>query len=312
MTMLARIAAVLAAILFSVPGWTAETLNGDLSGSFTASATDGSASYTGGIEGRWTATATVTDTGVAVEGVTGAGSFGGLGLAGNWTIASYDHQTKTIHVTWNGPGDRGPVSASGNADGSVALLLDVASGTASGAFDGQIFTPDGVKTVAGTWTVRFQGLPESTMSGRVEGAFSGTASYVGNVAGGATGDWSVRILADGSITGTASGSYSGGNVTVPGYGTICICGTWLANLMQGEDGQYQLQGSWTHPVVSGNLAGSGGGPLVWYINVAASPMQASGSFSGQVSFRVSVPIIGTMDIPISVSGEWTATLPLNP
>lgn len=56
MTMLARIAAVLAAILFSVPGWTAETLNGDLSGSFTASATDGSASYTGGIEGRWTAT----------------------------------------------------------------------------------------------------------------------------------------------------------------------------------------------------------------------------------------------------------------
>jgi hypothetical protein len=25
-----------------------------------------------------------------------------------------------------------------------------------------------------------------------------------------------------------------------------------------------------------------------------------------------VPIIGTMDIPISVSGEWTATLPLNP
>jgi hypothetical protein len=312
MTIFARIAAILAAILFSVPVWAAESLSGDLSGSFTANATDGSGSFTGGIEGRWTATASVTDTGVSVEGVTGSGSFGGLGLAGNWTIASYDHASKTIHVTWNGPGDRGPVSASGNADGSVALILDVATGTASGAFDGQVFTPSGVKTVSGTWTVRFQGLPNATASGQVDGAFSGTASYVGNVSGGVTGDWTVRILADGSITGTASGSYDGGNVTVAGYGTICICGTWTANLLQGEDGQYQLQGSWTHPVVSGNLAGSGGGPLVWYINVAASPMQASGSFSGQVTFTVSVPVIGTMDIPISVSGDWSATLPLNP
>lgn len=298
--------------LVSGATWSAQTLNGDLTGTFTGSALDGSGDYTGNIEGQWTATAEVNAAGISVESVTGSGAFGGYGLSGMWTMASYDSLTNTIHVTWNGPGGRGPVSASGSADGSVTLVVDTARGIATGDFSGQVFTPTGVKTVTGTWTVQFQGLANSTVSGKVEGDFNGSASYVGNVSGGVTGDWSVRIHADGTVTGSASGSYNGGNIDVPGYGTICICGTWLANVTQGSGGQYQLQGSWTHPVVSGNLEGSGGGPLVWYLDISSTPFQASGDFSGQVTFQVTVPILGAMDIPVSVGGNWTAVLPINP
>jgi hypothetical protein len=306
---------VTVAVLFLLTGaaWSAQTLTGDLTGTFTGRATDGSGTdYTGNISGQWSASAIVGATGVTVESVSGTGAFGGYGLAGTWVMTGYDSLTNTIHVTWTGPGGRGPLSASGSADGSVSLVVDTARGIATGDFAGSVFTPQGVKTIAGTWTVQFQGLANATVSGKVEGDFSGSASYVGNVGGSVSGDWSVRIQADGSVAGSASGTYDGGNIDVPGYGTICICGTWLANVTRGTDGQYQLQGGWTHPVVSGNLEGSGGGPLVWYLDVSTTPFQASGDFGGQVIFQVTLPMLGAMDIPISVSGNWTATLPLNP
>lgn len=301
-----------ALVLFSGAVWPAQTFNGDLTGSFTGHAVDGSGEYTGSISGQWTATGTLDASGVTVASVTGSGTFGGYGLAGAWTMDSYDPLTKTIHVSWTAPGGRGPVSASGGADGSVALVVDTARGVATGDFNGAVYTPAGTKTIAGTWTVQFQGAANATISGKVQGEFSGSASYVGNVAGSVSGDWTARVMPDGSVVGTASGSYDGGNIAVPGYGTICICGTWLANITRGGNGQYQLEGGWTHPVVSGNLAGSGGGPLVWYLDVATSPMQASGNFGGQVSFQVSIPMFGTMAVPVSVNGNWTATLPLNP
>ncbi len=43
-----------------------------------------------------------------------------------------------------------------------------------------------------------------------------------------------------------------------------------------------------------------------------SPMQASGNFDGSVGFAVTLPGLGATSIPISVSGNWNATLPLNP
>ncbi len=299
-------------LIFSCAAWSAQSLSGDLTGTFTSSATDGSGAYSGGIEGRWTAAATFGDDGITVESAAGSGTFGGVGLAGAWSVARYDAATKTIHVTWKGPGERGPLSTSGSADGSVTLIIDTAKGIATGVFEGQVHTPHGTKTIRGQWTVQFRGLANSTVSGKVAGSFAGSASYVGSVAGTVTGDWTARIQADGSVSGTASGSYDGGNVAIPGYGSICICGTWLANVVSGSNGEYQLQGAWTHPVVSGSLDGSGGGPLVWYLNLGTTPFQASGNFDGQVSFRVSVPVIGTMNIPVTVGGTWNATLPLNP
>jgi hypothetical protein len=296
----------------SVPAWASQSLNGELTGNFTGRATDGSAEFTGVISGQWSASATAGPSGLSVETVSGTGTFGGIGLSGTWTMASYDPLTNTIHVSWMAPGERGPLSAAGVADGAVTLVVDTARGIATGDFTGQAFTPAGTKTITGTWTVQFQGLANGTISGRVAGQFSGSASYVGAVSGTVSGDWSVRVLADGSVAGSASGTYDGGSIAIPGYGSICICGTWLANVSQGENGQYRLEGGWTHPVVSGNLEGSGGGPLVWYLDVSTTPIQASGDFSGRVGFVVSVPVLGTMSVPVSVNGSWTATLPINP
>jgi hypothetical protein len=309
-----RMFAAVLFVLLSSNVWATQTITGNLMGSFSGQANDGSGSYTGNIEGEWSAAGGVDDAGVFIESVTGSGSFGGLGLSGTWNIARYDAVAKTISVVWNGPGGRGPVSihATGEADGKVDLILDITSGTATGNFVGQIYTPAGIKTVSGTWTVQFQGLANATVTGSVPGSFSGNASYVGAVSGEVSGAWAIRIMPDGSVVGSASGRYDGGNVDVAGYGSVCICGTWLAHLTQGDDGRYQLAGSWTHPVVSGTLAGSGGGPLLWYLDLSTAPAQASGNFDGQVSFQATVPILGTMAIPITVGGDWTATLPINP
>lgn len=301
-----RLMIVLAGLALSpYPAWSAQTITGDLSGTFTGSATDASASYAGNIEGRWSAAGTFDASGNFVESVTGSGTFGGNGIAGSWQVTGYNSVTKTISISWTAPGGRGP--SSGSADGSVALVVDTATGTATGPFQGQFFTPDGIKSISGTWTVRFMGAANSVVTGKIQGSFSGSASYVGNVSGSVSGDWTVRFMPDGSVSGTASGSYDGGNIPVSYYGNVCICGTWIASVSRGSDGKYRLDGSWTHPVVAGTLDGSGGGPIVWYINTDVTPIQASGNFSGSTSF--SFPPIS---IPITTSGSWQATLPINP
>jgi len=306
-----RIVVLLLVAAAAGPAWAAQTITGHLNGTFTGAATDGSASYSGNIEGSWNASATFDAAGVFVETVSASGSFGGAGLAGNWTVSGYNAQTKTISITWNGPAGRGPASA-GTADGTTTLVLNTATGVATGSFQGQAYTPQGTKTVSGTWSVRFQGTANMTVTGSVQGSFSGTASYVGAVSGAANGNWTVRFMPDGSVVGTASGTYDGGNKSVAGYGSVCICGSWLANVTQGADGQFRLEGSWTHPVVSGTLDGRGGGPIVWYINTSTSPMQATGSFDGSVAFTVSIPFLGTASYPVSVGGNWSAVLPINP
>lgn len=290
----------------------AQVFTGHLSGSFSGAASDGSGNYTGSIEGTWEASGTSDASGVFIETVGGNGSFGGLGIAGNWSVAGYNSQTKSISITWNIAGGRGPASGSGTADGTTTLIVDTATGVATGSFQGQVYTAQGAKTISGTWTVRFQGAANTVVTGTVQGSFSGTASYVGAVNGAVTGDWTVRFMPDGSVAGTASGSYDGGNITVAGYGAVCICGTWLANVIRGTDGQFRLEGSWTHPVVSGTLDGRGGGPIVWYIDTSTSPMQASGNFDGSVGFAVTIPLLGTVSYPVSVSGNWNAVLPINP
>lgn len=292
--------------------WSAQAFSGHLNGSFTGAAADGSGNFSGAIEGAWTASGTSDASGVFIETVGGSGSFGGAGIAGNWTVAGYNSQTKSISVTWNAAGGRGPGSGAGTADGTTTLVVDTATGVATGGFQGQVYTPQGVKTVSGTWTVQFQGAANTVVTGKVQGSFSGSASYVGAVNGTVTGDWTVRVMPDGSVAGTASGSYDGGNIPVAGYGSVCICGTWLANVVRGTDGQFRLEGSWTHPVVSGTLDGRGGGPIVWYINTSTTPMQASGNFDGSVGFTVTIPLLGTVSVPVSTSGTWTAELPLNP
>jgi|GEM_PF-2888222 len=309
---LVRVLLVLLLTAVCGAAWPAQTFSGHLSGSFSGAASDGSGNVSGGIEGTWNATGTSNTSGVVIETVGGSGSFGGSGIAGNWSVAGYNAQTKSVSVTWNSAGGRGPASGTGTADGSVTLVVDTATGVATGGFQGQVYTAQGAKTVSGTWTVRFQGAANSVVTGRVQGSFSGTASFVGAVNGTVSGDWTVRFMPDGSVAGTASGSYDGGNIAVAGYGTVCICGTWLANVIRGSDGLFRLEGSWTHPVVSGTLDGRGGGPIVWYINTSTSPMQASGNFDGSVGFAVTLPGLGATSIPISVSGNWNATLPLNP
>lgn len=304
----------LACVLIVPATLAAQTVNGNLTGTFTGTATDGSGTYTGNIDGTWTATGTFDQNGNFVENVTGNGAFGGQGIAGNWTMTKYNAATKTISVTWTAPGNRGPASVggSGTADGSVTMVVDTATGKASGSFTGQFFTADGSKTINGTWTVQFQGLPASEATGKIQGNFTGTASYLGAISGAVEGTWRVRFMPDGSVTGTASGSYNGGNYTVSGY-NVCVCGTWVALLAKGSDGQFLLEGSWTHPDVSGTLGGSGGGPIVWYIDTSASPIQASGNFSGASSFPITtIPGAPPMNISISTSGNWTATLPIDP
>lgn len=301
---------LLALVLPAFSAW-AQTVNGNLDGTFTGNATDGSASYSGSIEGNWTATGTFDATGNFVETVTGSGTFGGLGIAGSWQATAYDPITKTISVSWAAPGNRGP--SGGTADGSVALVVDTATGIATGAFNGQFYTPNGVKSIAGTWTVQFRGAANSVVTGTIQGSFSGSASYVGNVSGVVTGSWLARFQPDGSVSGTASGSFDGGNIAVAGYGSICICGTWIASVSQGSNGQYQLVGSWTQPIISGSLDGSGGGPIVWYIDTSVVPIQASGTFAGSTTFTVPLPLpLSPMSVPVAASGSWTATLPLTP
>ena len=290
----------------------AQVFSGQLSGSFSGAARDGSGNYSGSVEGTWDASGTSDAAGVFIETVGGSGSFGGSGIAGNWSVTGYKGKTKSISITWTTAGGRGPASASGTADGATTLVVDTATGVATGGFQGQVYTTQGAKTISGTWTVLFQGAANTVVTGGVQGTFSGTASYVGAVSGTVTGDWTVRFMPDGSVAGTASGSYDGGNIPVAGYGTICICGTWLANVIRGSDGQFRLEGSWTHPVVSGTLDGRGGGPIVWYIDISTTPMQASGNFDGSVGFAVTIPGLGAMSIPVSVSGNWNATLPINP
>lgn len=297
---------------FSATASPAQVFSGQLSGSFSGAASDGSGSVTGGIEGEWNASGTSDAAGLFVETVGGSGTFGGAGIAGTWSVTGYNAQTKTISVTWNAAGGRGPASGSGTADGTTTLVVDTATGVATGGFQGQVYTAQGIKTVTGTWTVRFQGAADTVVTGKVQGSFSGTASYVGAVNGTVTGDWTVRFMPDGSVAGTASGSYDGGSIPVAGYGAICICGTWLANVVRGTDGQFRLEGSWTHPVVSGTLDGRGGGPIVWYIDTGTTPMQAGGNFDGSVGFTVTIPFLGTATYPVSVSGNWNAVLPINP
>ncbi len=292
--------------------WPAQVFSGQLSGSFSGAASDGSGNYSGSIEGTWNASGTSDAAGIFIETVGGSGSFGGSGIAGNWSVGGYNAQTKSISITWNAAGGRGPASGSGTADGTTTLVVDTATGVATGGFQGQVYTSQGVKTISGTWTVSFQGAANTVVTGKVQGSFSGTASYVGAVNGTVTGDWTVRFMADGSVAGTASGNYDGGNIPVAGYGSVCICGTWLANVIRGTDGQFRLEGSWTHPVVSGTLDGRGGGPIVWYIDTSTTPIQASGNFDGSVGFSVTIPGLGTVSYPVSVGGNWNAVLPLNP
>lgn len=298
-------------IFLPVHVWATQTVNGNLAGTFTGGSPDGSLAVAGNVEGGWTATGTVSQGGVFVENVTGSGTFGGSGISGAWRVTGYSATTKTISVTWAGPGNRGP--SSGSSDGSVSLVVDTATGTATGTFQGQVFTDSGVKSISGTWTVRFQGLANTVVTGRVQGSFTGSASSVGAVRGTVSGDWTVRIMPDGSVAGNTTGTYDGGNVGVPGYGSVCICGTWIAVVMRGTDGRYRLEGSWTHPVVSGTLDGAGGGPIVWYLNTDVAPMQATGTFSGATSFTVSLPPpLRSLTVSVSTTGDWNATLPLNP
>lgn len=312
MKALHRLFVVTICIFMAYPAWAIQTVGGDLAGTFTGSATDGSGTYTGNIEGSWTASGVFDTTGNFVETVTGSGTFGGNGVAGSWQTSGYNAVTNTISVNWAAPGNRGP--SLGSADGSVELVIDTATGIATGAFQGQIFTPGGIKTITGTWTVQFQGAASSTLSGQIQGSFSGSADYVGGINGAVTGNWTVRLMPDGSVTGTASGSYDGGNIAVPGgYGSVCICGTWIASVSRGADGTFRLDGSWTHPVVSGTLEGNGGGPLVWYIDTSTVPIQATGNFSGSTVFTVPLPAPWQpIQAPVSTSGNWNATLPINP
>lgn len=305
------IAVLIMAIALPYSAWSAQTITGDLSGTFTGSATDGSASYSGSIEGNWSASGTFDAAGNFVETVSGSGTFGGIGISGSWQVTGYNSATNTISVSWVGPGNRGP--SKGTSDGSVNLVVDTATGIASGSFQGQIYTADGAKNISGTWTIRFQGLSNNVVTGKIQGTFSGSASYVGNIGGSVTGDWVVRFMPDGSVSGTASGRYDGGNISLGDYGSVCICGTWIASVNRGSDGQFRLEGSWTHPMVTGTLDGSGGGPIVWYINTATNPIQANGNFSGSTVFTIPMTApIPAQSISITTSGNWEATLPINP
>lgn len=312
MKILYRLLIVMICTFMAYPAWAIQTVSGDLNGTFTGNATDGSGTYTGNIEGNWTASGVFDATGNFVETVTGSGTFGGNGIAGSWQITGYNAVTNSISVSWVAPGNRGP--SLGTADGSGELVVNTATGIATGAFQGQVFTPGGIKTVTGTWTVRFQGAAGSAVSGQIQGSFSGSADYVGSINGAVTGSWTVRLMPDGSVAGTASGSYDGGNIAVSGgYGSVCICGTWIASVSQGADGAFRLDGSWTHPVVSGTLDGSGGGPLVWYIDTSTVPIQATGNFSGATAFTVPLPApLQPVQVSVSTSGNWNATLPINP
>lgn len=315
METLYRLIIMLALTLPIYPAWAVSTVGGNLTGTFTGNETGDFVNYSGNIEGSWTASGVFDASGNFVENVTGNGTFGGIGIAGSWQVIGYDAATKAISVTWTAPDNRGPISgsASGSADGSVTLVVDTATGIATGAFQGQFFTPDGPRNITGTWTVQFQGFADNIVTGQIQGNFSGIADYVGSVNGTVSGDWLVRFMPDGSVSGTASGSYDGGNIVVAGYGSVCICGTWIALVTRDAGGQFRLEGSWTHPVISGTLGGSGGGPIVWYINPDTNPIQANGTFSGSTVFTVPLSLpIPPISVAVSTSGNWDAILPIDP
>ncbi len=295
------------AALIVAPASADQTISGSVNGTFNGATTDNSATFFGNIEGDWSATILTNSSETSSITVSGTGSFGATGLSGTWQITGYAPATGRISVAWSAPGNRGPLSARGSADGNVSLMLDPATGKATGAFTGQFYTDNGIKTVNGTWTVTFQNPAVATIKGSVQGTFLGTASFVGNVAGSATGTWTARLLPDGSITGSANGTYDGGNVAVPIYGTVCICGTWTGTLSRSSQGVFSFEGSWTHPNVNGTADGQGGGPMSWAIDTGTTPFRANGSFSGSTSFNFLL-----FTIPISASGTWSATLPITP
>ena len=286
-----------------------QTFSGAAVGTFTGATSDNSASYSGNIEGQWVVTIATTPSGSSSATVTGSGTFGAQGISGTWQIVGYDPATMQLSVAWSAPGNRGPLSAGGNgsADGGVNLTLDPATGRATGAFSGQIYSGGANKTVSGTWVVMFQSAAIMGIQGNVNGSFSGTATAVGNISGPATGTWVASLQSDGSVTGSASGTFNGGNVAVPPYGNVCVCGTWVGTLARSTQGAYSFQGSWTQQNVSGSAAGTGGGPMAWVLDTSTTPFNASGSFSGSTTFTV----LG-FSIPITASGNWSATLPLTP
>lgn len=293
--------------LIAGPASADQTISGSLNGTFSGATTDNSATVSGNIEGDWSAIISTNSSGTSSITASGTGSFGGTGLSGTWQITGYDPATGRISVVWSAPGNRGPLSAKGLADGNVSLMLDPATLKATGAFTGQFYTANGVKTVNGTWTVTLQNPAVATLNGSVQGTFLGTASFVGNVSGSATGTWKAHVLPDGSITGSANGTYDGGNVAVPLYGTVCICGTWTGTLSRSSQGVYSFEGSWTHPNVSGTAEGQGGGPMSWAIDTGTTPFRGDGSFSGSTSFTFL-----SITVPISASGTWSAIFPFTP
>jgi len=297
------------ATLLAGPASADQTFSGAATGTFTGATSDSTANFSGNIDGQWLVTISTTGSGSSSTTVTGSGTFGAQGISGNWQVVGYDAATMKINVVWSAPGNRGPLSSggSGAADGGVSLTLDPATGKATGAFSGKIYSGGASKTVSGTWIVTFQSAAIAGIRGSVNGSFSGTATMVGNISGPATGTWVASLQADGSVTGSASGTFNGGNVAVPLYGNVCICGTWVGTLARSAQGVFSFDGSWVQENVSGSASGTGGGPMAWVLDTSTTPMSASGTFSGSTTFTVL-----SFAIPISTSGTWSATLPLTP
>lgn len=282
---------------------------GELTGSYVGRLSDATSDITGTIIGSWTADVTLGP--VRVNTLTGAGSFGGGGISGNWGITAFDPATNTISATWSAPGQRGPASGSsgGTADGTITLTVNTATGTATGSFTGRVFTDSGERTITGTWTVAFLGSATQTLRGSITGTFSGAASFIGAVSGTVTGSWTAKVLTDGSVSAEVSGVFDGGTHVVQtpvGTQQIPIRGTYLLTLSRSSSGAFSLAGSWTHPFVSGTLQGSGGGGLSWELDVTQNPITAVGTFSGQDTFEA--PFLGS--VSVSVSGTFQVALPV--
>lgn len=303
-----RILVVVSMLLLTSASTFAISLTGEIAGTFTGTASDGSGNYNGSVSGTWSAEGALSGA-TPLATVTASGSFGGEGIAGNWQTKSFDANTLSLTANWAAADNRGP--SGGTADGSVMLKIDLATASASGGFTGQVYTANGLKTVTGTWNVRFVGNASNVLNGKIQGSFAGTASFVGNVTGNVAGNVAVHVLGDGTVTAAASGTFNGGNINVPGAGTVCICGSWLANLVKDSNGQYKLAGSWVQPNVSGTVSGNGGGAIVFNLNLGTSPIQASGTFAGSSTYTVSLPILGSSNIPVASSGNWTVTVTFN-
>ena len=105
--------------------------------------------------------------------------------------------------------------------------------------------------------------------------------------------WPAQVVS-GQLSGSFTGAASDGNGTYIGG----IKGAWTASVTVDASG------------VSVETVG-GSGPIVWFINTSTNPMHAGGNFDGSVVFAVTVPFLGTISQPISVSGSWNAVLPIN-